>query len=132
MSGRVFFFDLLFLLRMDRKRFLLIFGICFVTVMSCKKGGSAKLQPVCDGSNTTYVANIKVIIEGNCNSNNCHNTGSVNGDFTSYNGLAGLIANGKFRKQVLTDQVMPKGPNRLSQNNIDMIQCWVNDGYPEN
>ncbi len=118
---------------MIRLKGLLVAIVIFaLTISSCKKGGSTKLQPVCDGSHPTYVANIKTIIEGNCNSSGCHNAGSSNGDFTSFSGMNAVITNGKFRRQVLTDQTMPNGSTRLSQKNIDKIQCWVNDGYPEN
>jgi len=111
---------------------LIFLTFAVIAVSSCKKGGGSKLTPECDGSHPTYNSQIKVIIEGNCNASGCHNAGSSRGDFTTYTGLSGVIASGAFKREVLTDQTMPKGSANLSQKNLNLIQCWVNDGYPEN
>ncbi len=102
------------------------------TIFSCKKDKNSKLTPQCDGSHPTYNSGIKSIIDSNCNSSGCHNSGSSNGSFTTYSGLTGVINNGSFKRTVLTDQTMPQGSATLSQSNINKIQCWVNDGFPEN
>ncbi|MBL0316874.1 MAG: hypothetical protein IPP69_14355 [Flavobacteriales bacterium] len=99
-------------------------------LISCKKESSKK-TPTCDGSHPTYNSAIKSIINGNCNSSGCHNAGSSNGDFTSYSGLAPYLNNGSFKREVLTNQTMPENGS-LSQTQLNSIQCWVNDGYPEN
>lgn len=103
--------------------------ICVALVFSCKK--SKKLTPKCDGSKPTYNAGIKAIIDNNCTGSSCHVAGSPYGNFTSYNGLAPYLTNGLFKRDVLEMQIMPKNKN-LSQEDINKIQCWVDNGYPEN
>ncbi len=62
----------------------------------------------------------------------CHSSGSKRGDFTSYDGLKPDLDNGNFEKEVLIDQRMPRGSQTLTQEQINTIQCWVDNGYPEN
>lgn len=112
-----------------------IIGITSITlvlvllIFSCKK--TKKLTPSCDGSKPTYNAGIKTIIDNNCMGSSCHVNGSPYGNFTTYNGLAPYLSNGLFKRDVLEMQIMPKNKN-LTQDEINKIQCWVDNGYPEN
>ena len=100
--------------------------VCAV-LMSCKK--DELHTPVCDGSNPTYDADISLIIDQNCIQ--CHGANSSHGDFTTYNNMNSVITNGKFEQEVLTDQTMPQNGS-LSQEQLNKIKCWVENGYPEN
>lgn len=112
------------------KKLLLLSSFVLLFFFSCKKDKN-KLTPTCDGSHPTYNSAIRSIINSNCTSSGCHNSGSSRGDFTTYSGIAPYLNNGSFKREVLTDQTMPKRDN-LSQSELNSIQCWVNDGYPEN
>lgn len=93
---------------------------------SCKKeNGGGKLNPTCDGSHPTYQGEIKTILDTKCGSSNCHP------NYTNYDGLRGILDGGDFRREVLVEQTMPKGTS-LTQSQINLIQCWANDGFPEN
>ena len=94
--------------------------------------GNDLLEPVCDGTATTYDNDISNIINDTCNSASCHGSGASNGEWTSYKNLEAVLNNGDFEKFVLTEQTMPKGTGSLSQDEIDLIQCWMEQGYPEN
>ena len=112
-------------------RITLFLGVLLV-LSSCKDD---RLEPECDGSSPTYDGQIQSIIQQNCNASSCHGSGSNNGDFTTYAGLQPYLnnGNGSFRQEVLQDQTMPKGAsNTLTQNELNAIQCWVENGYPEN
>ena len=85
--------------------------------------------PVCDGSTPTYDADISLIINDNCLQ--CHGTGSSNGVYTTYAGLEADLNDGDFEKEVLTKQKMPKNGS-LTESQLNLIQCWVENGYPEN
>jgi len=98
-------------------------------IYSCKKG--KKLTPKCDGSKPTYNAGIKTIIDNNCMGSSCHVAGSPYGNFSTYAGLAPYINSGRFKVAVLEQQTMPKSKN-LSQDEINKIQCWVENNYAEN
>lgn len=106
--------------------------LVLATMIAVLVAGACKKKPQCDGSNPTYTANIKSIIDSNCNSSGCHNTGSGNGVFTTYTGLKPNLDNGSFKKAVLEDQTMPDGSAKLSRDQLNKIQCWSENGYPEN
>ena len=104
-------------------------ALAIITLSACSK---AEFTPKCDGSTPTYDAEIKTIIDANCNSSSCHGTGSSRGDFTTYAGLEPDLTNGKFEKEVLTRQSMPQGSATLTQTQLILIRCWADNGYPEN
>ena len=109
---------------------LLCLGISAVAV-SCQK--QEPLVPECDGGSPTYDTEIDVIISANCMGSHCHESGSNRGDFTNYSGLSPFLNDGSFKEQVLTSQKMPQGNGKtLTQDEINTIQCWVENGYPEN
>jgi len=108
------------------KFFLVCILCCMGLLVSCKKDtDSGKLTPACDGSHPTYQSDIKNIIDSRCTSSGCHP------DFASYEGLFPKLQGGDFEREVLVNQTMPDGAP-LTQEQINKIQCWVNDGYPEN
>lgn len=90
---------------------------------SCKKD-SKKLTPSCDGSKPTFTSGVKSIIDSKCASSGCHP------GYSTYNGIKGITQNGDFTKEVLNDQTMPKNTS-LSQDQINTLQCWANNGFPE-
>ena len=106
---------------------LFVIGLSVLGYTSCKKD----LVPACDGSTPTYDGEIKAIIDNNCTGGLCHDNGSSKGDFTTYAGLQSVLSNGKFKSEVLIDQTMPRNGS-LSQEEIDAIQCWSENDYPEN
>ena len=111
---------------MKTKQLLLISSLLLLAI-SCNKKDA--FVAVCDGSNPTYDANVQTIIQQNCIQ--CHGSGSSNGDFSTYAGLSSVTTNGKFEKEVLTDQTMPQsGP--LSEAEQNKLKCWVENGFPEN
>jgi len=109
-------------------------GLCFYLVVllplvvGCK---DKKLTPSCNGDSPTYDNGISAIINAECNGTTCHATGASQAEFTSYAGMALSLSNGNFEKKVLIDQTMPRN-DFLTQDQIDLIQCWVDNGYPEN
>ena len=108
-------------------KYAFLIVVVLLVIISCRK----KITPLCDGSNLTYDNGIKSIIDANCMGSGCHSSGSSNGDFTTYQGMVQVLNNGKFRDQVLEKQRMPKGSKKLSQDDINKIQCWAEINYPE-
>ena len=105
-----------------------IMAVCILTValLACKKEkDSGRLTPSCDGSNPTYNGAIKTILDARCGSASCHP------NYTSYDGLSSILQNGDFKREVLTSQTMPQGSS-LTQEQINKIQCWADNGFPEN
>lgn len=79
---------------------------------------------------STYV---QPIINDNCAFSGCHGSGSANGDFTNYGGIKAKVDdNGKFEKRVIIDSDMPPSSGLSSQAEKDLIQCWLDNGAPNN
>ena len=118
-------------MKTNKIRGILFFILITISVFSCKK--EEYFTPACDGSTPAYNSGIKAIIDANCMGSFCHGSGEKRGDFTSYAGLKPVLDNGAFKKRVIDEQDMPKGKgNTLAQQEINIIQCWINNGYPEN
>lgn len=105
---------------MQKSLVFLIFGAALMG--SCKKN-NPKVTPVCDGSSPTYNSFVKSIMTSNCVG--CHS------DMSTYAGLSNYLSNGKFKKEVLTNQTMPEN-GTLDASTLNRLQCWVDNGFPEN
>lgn len=121
-----------------KKLSVLLFVALVLGLNACDKEdddmpmGTNNPDPIeCDGSMSTYDGNIKSIINGNCNNSTCHGANSNNGDFTSFAGLSDVISNGQLKSRVLVSRNMPQGGS-LTDAQLVAIQCWVDNGYPEN
>ena len=101
-----------------------------LALLALMSGSCKKYDPSCDGSTPTYNADVKDIIDANCTQSGCHGAGSSRGDFRTYAGLRPYLLNSRFKREVLTDQSMPKGGS-LSHAELNLIQCWADTDYPE-
>ena len=109
-----------------------LFLILIFLLASCSKDDEIVSGITCDGSNLGYNSGISAIINSNCNSSNCHNSGSVHGDFTTYTGMSVVLRNGSFNNRVLVVQNMPQGSATLTKSQLNKLKCWVDNGFPEN
>lgn len=114
------------------KKYISIFIGCLVISFSilfasCKKKKESKNTSssavTCNGSNASYNSNIKAIINNNCVG--CH------GQYNTFAGLQSSLNDGSFAREVLTNKTMPKGRS-ISNEDLSIIQCWKEKGYPEN
>lgn len=80
----------------------------------------------------TYNMQVAEIISSQCSYASCHDAGSVDGDYTTYQNMksSGDFDDGDFRKRVLIVQNMPKY-NNLSEEEFQIMECWINAGFPE-
>ena len=113
---------------MKKALLALVFGL--VILLACnKKNDLDKVD--CSKINANYSSSIKPIIEGNCLSSGCHNAGSVNGDFTTYDGLKAKVDNGSLDTRVIKNKSMPPS-GALHIDNLKRIKCWLNSGALNN
>ena len=77
---------------------------------------------------TSYATTIEPILEANCNLSGCHGTGTGARDWTIFNNVKTHAANIKTRTG---NRSMPPGAS-ITQAQIELIACWVDDGAPEN
>jgi hypothetical protein len=98
-----------------------------------------------DSCKTTY-KDVKEMINTSCAYAGCH-AGAEAGlyvpeaakDYTTYSGLKAGLENGKFDDRALTRKDMPPPafvteghPKELSQEEIDLLTCWSDNGHAEN
>jgi hypothetical protein len=89
--------------------------------------------PYCDKNPTTYNTFIKSVILSKCSQGYCHQNGAFMGDFTTYSGLKEKIDKGTFRLLVYENKVMPPSiSEQLTEDELNKIKCWLDDGAPEN
>jgi hypothetical protein len=77
---------------------------------------------------TSYANQVKAIITANCALSGCHDAGTGSRNWTTFANVKSNAANIKAR--VVNRTMPPAAP--LSQANIDLISCWVDDGALEN
>ena len=92
-------------------------------------------QDLCDSIDITYYNDVVVILENaGCSGVYCH--GSGNGGFTISDYATTKISaeNPKFLKAIkheISVSPMPKSGNKLSDENIQKIECWIQNGFKE-
>lgn len=115
---------------------LLFFAISY---FSCLKD-KAKLPVVpvgpsiCDTMRVSFSKDVQPIISSSCaTSSGCHANGTVNSNFSDYNGVKGKAPDGfnSIRDRVIDKKNMPPG-GALSDSQIQIIDCWLKKGYPNN
>jgi len=84
-------------------------------------------QQIRINSGISFAASIAPIIENNCAVSDCHN-GS---QFPDFRVLKNVRDNAAQIKALTGDRTMPQ-EGSLTQQQIDMIACWVDDGAREN
>jgi len=115
-----------------------------ITVLSCT---ADELPPPsvaadCEDTPTSYDLNIKPIIDNSCAYSGCHLSGGAPGNYSSYQRLRGILEDGSFRSRVLNlrddpnvgmpPNYAPEGrPKDLTQEELQLIECWLADGFPE-
>lgn len=77
---------------------------------------------------TSWTNHVLPIMEKNCAISGCHNGVSRSNNFLEY---ASAKAHAKAIKSKTQDRSMPFD-GALTQNQIDLIACWVDDGAPQN
>lgn len=114
----------------ENKFYILLFVLLVILLgNACKKDEYKNLD--CSSISSTYSASIKPIINSNCTLSGCHNAGSSNGDYTTYNGLKTIADNRKLEDRVLNKKDMPSS-NGLSLDLRKKIKCWIEAGAPNN
>ena len=114
-----------------KKRSVIVFLILISVSWTCCKKKNEYKNLECSSLDASYANVIRPIIDANCTSSGCHNTGSSNGNYTTYEGLLVRVNNGTLSKRVLYTKDMPKNAT-LSLDDRKKIKCWIDAGAPKN
>jgi len=124
--------------------FLSLVGL-FTLSTACNTDKLPEPEPpeLCDTLIVSYNLQIKDIIDRNCATPGCHRQGTqAPGNYTSFNSLEPFLTEREFKRFVVDlrndpDLGMPPdwptnpGPMDLTQEEFDIVSCWIEAGYPE-
>ena len=118
-----------------RKFFSVIFFLTALLISSCSYEAIEPEKPEVTDSMVSYSKTIFPLVTTQCNSiGGCHESGSQDGDFTTYEGLKKTAANGTLLNRVVTVQDMPKISSGLTLTNEERsyFSTWIKQGFPNN
>lgn len=120
-------------------------GMLFLLVIFASSCTSDQLpEPAesdCGALVPTYNNEIKTIIDQSCAFSGCH-LDNAPGQFDTYAGLIPTLENSKFMTRVIIERAngtvgmppdfTPEGrPKDLTNEQIELIDCWLQAGFPE-
>jgi hypothetical protein len=117
------------------KAFIVI-ACSLVLLIACSKSTDEPVDvPVdrpdpCEVQKTSFVSDIKPVIDASCATSGCHGASSLNGPgpLVTYSQI--FNARSEIHSAVSSGR-MPLGGN-LSASSKSAILCWINNGAPEN
>lgn len=104
-------------------------------------------EDTCETFTATYNGDVKAIIDSSCAYSGCHSGGSTansfipigSNDFTTFASLKPGLDSGVFNARALVARNMPPSanvpagfPTELTPEQLEILTCWHNAGYPEN
>jgi len=126
------------------KSTILLFLLSFFFIISC--GDDDEIDP-CDSIAASYNGDVKGIINASCAYAGCHSGGTTanpgipvgSNDFTNFTSLQSVIGSGTFNARAIEAQNMPPAafvppgnPTELTEEQLEILTCWRDAGYPEN
>ena len=109
-----------------------LFAILLIaSISSCKH----VVKYDCTGTTPTYTDNVKPILDATCGGHECHIGPSAGDlDFSTYSGAAEASKKKSFMGSIQHMpfyEKMPKNGSRLTDSQIHVISCWIENGSPE-
>jgi len=123
------------------KNLLFILLVLLIPIIHACTYDNVDEPEFCDTISATYDTNVKAIIDASCAYVGCHLDNAAIGDFSTYAGLASRLESGLIETRVIAQKDDPvmgmppdyaTGPKDLTQEELDIITCWLETGHPEN
>lgn len=125
-----------FFLNCDVGKYKVIVALLITFVfMSCHKDKTLLLDS-CSGT-ISYSTDIIPIIQSSCMTNLGPGTGCHDSWITEHSNIVNYINNDSWQNAVWGSYTMPKMPNSfgivsLTSDEVQIMKCWVEQGFPEN
>ena len=111
-------------------RYIITFLSAVVLIIACKKEEEPQPTTPCK---PTYTADIKTIIDAKCALSGCHDGSVPLPNFNKYPELKARVDNGKVKSFVFDLKIMPPSTaTQLTDEEKELLQCWLDNGAPEN
>lgn len=118
-----------------RKLFFAIASLGFIFSSCTYESVEPKSEVVITDSVITYSKVIAPLAAAQCSKGSgCHESGSQDGDFTSYNGLKDKASDGSLLKRVVTIKDMPQLGSGYTLTEVERgyFEAWIKQGFPNN
>lgn len=117
-------------------RIFFVLGFLSIILSACTyESVEPKSSVIITDSVISYSKTIAPIVTAQCSGSvGCHESGSQDGDFTSYNGLKDKADNGSLLKRVVTEKDMPQAGSgfTLTDQERGYFEAWIKQGFPDN
>jgi hypothetical protein len=115
---------------------LLLLVVCPLFILAACSKDDPEPNGDCTGLTPTYTTGVKTILDASCAQVGCHdaNTHQNGYDFSSYGPASTASMSGRFIGAIhhSNDYVaMPYNLPKLSDDKIQQLTCWVENGSPE-
>lgn len=110
---------------------------CSFLIISCTKDKTLPINASECPDIISYSADIRPIIEASCKTGLGPGTGCHDAWIDNYDPIKSYINAGAWQNQLFTTKLMPQLPNdfgidSLSAEDLRVMKCWIDQGYPEN
>lgn len=124
---------------MRKHPFFLLLPLFALAAFACNKQE--------DSCKATYSEEVKAIIDNSCAYSGCHSGSTASAwvpsgskDYTTYEGMLDNLKNGKFNQRTLESKNMPPAanfipegrPTALTEAELNIMKCWMENGYQKN
>jgi hypothetical protein len=118
-----------------KKMFAPALLVAVVAFASCNKDSGNNTYD-CTGVTSTYTTDVKPLVDNSCAFSGCHNAASAASgfDLSTYGSVKNAAASAKFMGSMEHNsryEAMPRGGTKLSDANLKLIGCWINNGMPQ-
>ncbi len=115
------------------RQVLFLGSALLLAVYACKKDANTTFT--CTGITPTYTTDIKPIYVASCATGGCHDASerAAGIDLSSYTATKGANDDKIIGSIEHTSgyETMPRGASKLSDDKIQKIYCWIQNGKPE-
>ncbi len=121
------------------KKVCLFFSVVVIALMSCEDDDKIiitnQTKELCDSIDILYTNDVKPLLEEvGCSGVYCHGSGAAGYTMSDYETTMESAQDPKFLRALRHEtgvSPMPKGREKLSNEEIQVIECWIESGYRE-
>ncbi len=127
-------------MKFHRLNLFIVVAMCLsLTFIACDDDEDTNEPPgggdPCETIGRTLSMDVMPILDQTCAIPNCHVDGFINGDFTVFEELRIFADNGTLVSQITSGAMPPSnttGPTEVTDEELEIIQCWIADGAQDN